>query len=156
MVFERLFTGKLVRNSLYWQFGFAIIGWIDSIYLIFIKYANNRAFCLPGIGDCYDVNHSSYSEISGIPIALLGALGYLAILLMLWLEKKNAFFQENSQLFVFGLSLIGVLYSAYLTYIEIAVLKAICPFCVLSAISMILIFVITTARLAKGASVYHL
>jgi uncharacterized membrane protein len=45
---------------------------------------------------------------------------------------------------------VGVIYSAYLTYIEIAVLRTICPFCVVSAIIMILIFALSIVRLARS------
>ena len=51
---------------------------------------------------------------------------------------------------IFGISLVGVLYSAYLTYIEIAVIYAICPFCVISAIVLLGIFTISTVRLFRN------
>ncbi|HMN60567.1 MAG TPA: vitamin K epoxide reductase family protein [Anaerolinea sp.] len=127
----------------------AAIGLVDSVYLTWIKLTHTTALCLPGIGDCETVNTSRYSEINGIPIALLGALVYLAILLIILLKDKASFLGEYGLYLLFGISLVGVLYSAYLTYIEIAVIHAICPFCVISAIVILLIFVSTIVRLSQ-------
>lgn len=128
---------------------FSIIGFVDSLYLSWVKLSHQEAACLPGIGNCETVNSSRYASIYGIPIALLGAGAYLAILLILYLEKHKRAWLEYAQLCVFGMSLIGVLYSAYLTYIELAVLHAICPYCVISAFSMLFVFAFTLIRLLK-------
>jgi uncharacterized membrane protein len=117
--------------------------------LSWVKLSHHEAACLPGIGNCETVNSSRYASIYGIPIALLGAGAYLAILLILYLEKRKSAWLEYAQLCVFGMSLIGVLYSAYLTYIELAVLHAICPYCVISAFSMLFVFAFTLIRLLK-------
>lgn len=128
----------------------AIIGLADSIYLTAIKVTNTAALCLPGLGDCETVNTSRFSEIFGVPIALLGALAYAVILLVLFLEQKNPFFAANGGLLLFGISLVGVLYSAYLTYVEIAVIRAICPYCVVSAVVLLGIFALSTIRLFRN------
>jgi uncharacterized membrane protein len=123
----------------------AIVGLVDSIYLAWIKLADKTAAC-SNIGDCEAVNNSQYSEIGGIPIALLGAGAFLLILILLVLEQRWPEQTVNIRLGIFGLSLTGTLYSGYLTYLEIAVLRAICPFCVVSAIA---IFVILTAGIVR-------
>jgi len=128
----------------------SIIGLLDSVYLTYIKLANATASCA-GIGDCDAVNSSSYAEIAGIPIALLGAGAFLAMFLLVFLEKRSDFWLEQGPLFVFMLSLIGVLYSAYLTYVEIWVLNAICPYCVLSAIVLVLILGLSIYRFVRAA-----
>ena len=124
------------------------IGMLDSLYLSWVKIINSQVYCGTS-GQCETVNSSSYSMIAGVPIAYLGFGAYLVILLLLFLEGRSLFWQENSPLLVFGISLVGVLFSAYLTYIEIAVLHAICPYCVVSAIAMTLLFVIGILRLAQ-------
>lgn len=123
------------------------MGLVDSIYLTWVKYTGAYALCGP-IGDCESVNSSQYSEVFGIPIALLGAGAYALIILLLVLERYGGVWIEYGQTIVFGMSLIGVLYSIYLTYIEIAVLKAICPYCVISAIILLALLVISGFRLA--------
>jgi uncharacterized membrane protein len=127
----------------------AVIGLADSIYLTWLKLTGELAAC-GGIGDCESVNASIYSQINGIPIALLGAVAYALILLFLFLESRDDFIGDWSPTLVFGLSLTGTLYSIYLTYIEIAVLKAICPYCVVSAVAILIIFVISIARLRRS------
>lgn len=124
----------------------AAIGFIDSLYLTYVKLSHQQVYC-GGLGECETVNNSPYSEIGGIPIALLGMGAYLVIIIILFLEIRGDFWRANARLIVFGLSLIGILYSLYLTYIELAVLYAICPYCVLSAIVMLVLFVVSTIRL---------
>jgi uncharacterized membrane protein len=138
-------------NDNYWRPSLILagLGLIDSIYLSYVKLSNSYAICGP-IGDCESVNNSQYAEIAGIPIAILGAGAYLAIILLLWLENRGEFWIEYSPIIVFGISLAGVLYSAYLTYIEIFVLRAICPYCVISAVILVLLLALTTIRLIKG------
>ena len=133
-----------------WSLAIAGIGFLDAVYLIILKYTNNKGMCLQGIGDCWSVNISRYSMIGGIPVAVLGAVGFLAIIALLLLENRGGFWQDQGLMINFGLSLIGVLFSAYLTYLEIAVIHAICPFCVLSAICMLILFGLNLARLAPS------
>jgi uncharacterized membrane protein len=127
----------------------SIVGLIDSLYLTWEKLSGNPALCIQGLGDCYSVNTSVYSEIFGIPVAIFGAVAYLLILVSLLLETRYTFFEENSPLIVFAITLIGTLFSAYLTYIELGVLRKICPFCVVSAITMLVLLVFSVIRLIK-------
>jgi len=126
----------------------ALIGLADSIYLTYIKLANATASCA-GIGDCESVNSSKYAEVAGIPIALLGAGAFLTIIVFLLIENRSDYWRDNAPMFVFGISLAGVLYSAYLTYVEIAILRAICPYCVISALVLVALLVISVVRLLK-------
>lgn len=124
----------------------AILGLADAGYLAWVKLANAVAAC-SGIGDCASVNNSRYAEMWGIPVALFGAATYLVILALLLLEGRST---ENFYLFrlgVFGVTLVGTLYSAYLTYVEVAILRAICPYCVVSAGLMTALFVLSIVRL---------
>lgn len=125
----------------------ASIGLVDSIYLTWVKLSNNTATCLPGIGDCETVNTSRFSAINGVPIALLGSLAFLVMLTVELLGGYNSVIRSNRAYILFGISLIGTLYSAYLTYVEIAILQAICPFCVISAICITVILADTVVRL---------
>ena len=134
-------------KGLYWtSVGVAVVGLFDAIYLSWIKLAHQTAICST-IGDCETVNNSIYSELGGIPIALLGAGMYWIILSLLLLENRFKFLQVHGQEILFGLTFLGVLFSAWLTYVEIAILKAICPFCVISAFAMLVLLVLTIMRL---------
>lgn len=128
----------------------AALGLVDAAYLTWIKLADATASCA-GIGDCDAVNSSQYAEIAGIPIALLGAGAYALILMLLLLEPRFSPQAETLRLSVFGLSLAGTLYSAYLTYVEVAVLHAICPFCVVSAVLLVGLLVVSILRLRSSS-----
>lgn len=142
-------SGSKVQYDWIISIGASLIGLIDSIYLTWIKLADKTAAC-SNIGDCESVNNSQYSEIAGIPIALLGAGAFLTIFLLLALEKRLPDQSTSLRMGVFGLSLTGTLYSIYLTYLEIAVLRAICPFCVVSAISIFALLIIGVIRLKES------
>ena len=138
------------------QVVFTVIGLLDSIYLTWLKLSGELAAC-GGIGDCESVNASIYSRIvvkgvGEIPIALMGVVSYLLIFAFLRLELRDDAMGHWAPMVVFGLSLTGTLYSIYLTYIEIAVLRAICPYCVVSAIAILVIFVISVARMWRSNS----
>ncbi|MBT3321376.1 MAG: vitamin K epoxide reductase family protein [Anaerolineae bacterium] len=127
----------------------AIIGLLDSAYLTWIKLSHNETLCAPGLGDCFTVNTSRYAEVFGIPIAIFGMATYLLIILILLFENRVAFIEENSTLALFGISLVGVLYSIYLSYLEEFVLHAWCPYCILSAIVITVVFVVSIIRIKR-------
>ncbi len=127
----------------------AIIGALDAAYLTWVKLSHNEKLCAPGLGDCFTVNTSRYSEVYGIPIAIFGLAAFLAIIFILLGESRIPFLQENGSLALFGISLVGVIYSAYLSYLEEFVLHAWCPYCVLSAIMILTIFIASIFRLKE-------
>ncbi|MBI3241353.1 MAG: vitamin K epoxide reductase family protein [Chloroflexi bacterium] len=128
--------------------GLAVIGALDSLYLGWLKITGTTAQC-GGIGDCESVNNSIYAEINGFPIAFLGLGAYLLILGILLVEGRLRSGADWPVMSLFGLSLVGTLYSVYLTYIEVAVLRAICPYCVVSAIAVTLLLVVSIIRLRQ-------
>lgn len=140
-----------MEKKLYWaSVALAVVGTLVSIYMTIYKLTDNNAMCL-GSGDCSTVNASSYSEIYGTPVALVGVAGYLAILAALLLEQygKGKFFKENGPLAVFGLGVGGFGFTLYLVYVEAFILEAWCPFCVVSQITMTILFIITIIRLVR-------
>ncbi len=50
---------------------------------------------------------------------------------------------------VFGLTLFGFLFTLYLIYVEVALIKALCPFCLTSQITMTILFILSIIRLAR-------
>ena len=129
-------------------FALACLGVLDAAYLLVYKLTNNNAMCL-GNGGCHDVNFSSYSEIGGIPVSVFGIVTYLVIAGILLLEPRFKIAKENGSLAIFGISVVGVAFTAYLTWLEIYVIHAICPFCVASAVIIALIFILAIIRLIK-------
>ncbi|MBS1252678.1 MAG: Vitamin K epoxide reductase [Anaerolineales bacterium] len=118
----------------------SLLGMIVSAYLTWVHWGGSTALCT-GVGDCEAVNSSTYAEVSGIPVALLGFGMYLTLFALSMYSRRPAPGMASTvALAVFGISLAGVLYSIYLTYIEVAVLHAICPWCVTSAVLIALVF----------------
>lgn len=126
-----------------------IIGLAVSIYMTIYKISGNDGMCL-GSGDCSTVNASRFSEVNGIPVAVFGIIGYVAILFVHIFETRNEFFRKNGTLLIFGMGLTGFLFTLWLVYVEIALLNAICPFCVTSQVAMTIIFIIAVVRLFKN------
>jgi uncharacterized membrane protein len=127
----------------------AILGVLVSIYMTIYKLTSNNSMCL-GSGDCSTVNASPYSQVYGVPVAFIGMLGYGAILtLLLMKDRAGKVFEQNSLLGVFGLAVTGFAFTLYLIYLEIFVIRALCPFCITSQITMTILFIITIIRLVR-------
>jgi uncharacterized membrane protein len=120
---------------------FAVLGIaVSSSYLTFVHYQDDALVC--GIGDCLAVQTSSYAKLVGISIAILGLLMYIAILLLGLLRIRIPDKADLIGTLLFSISLAGLIYSLYLTYVEIWVIEAICQWCVLSGIITALIFIV--------------
>lgn len=140
-----------MEKKLYWaSVALAALGLLVSIYMTIYKLTDNNAMCL-GSGDCATVNNSIYSEIFGIPVALVGVGGYLALLTALLLERygSNRFFQQNGLTAAFVLGVGGFGFTLYLVYVEAVLIQAWCPFCVVSQVTMTLLFALTIIRLLR-------
>jgi uncharacterized membrane protein len=110
-------------------------------YLTYVHYAGLQPFCAGGGHGCERVQSSSYARLGGIPVALLGLAGYLAIAAALLAPG------ERARLAAAALAVSGFGFSAYLTYLELFVIDAICQWCVASAVLLTLLSVITVWRL---------
>ncbi len=111
-------------------------------YLTYVHYGDLRVLCLSS-GGCETVQSSRYATLDGIPVAVLGLAGYIGILLTLAIRG------DTGRATGFGLALIGFLFSVYLTYREVFSIKAICQWCVGSAVLMTLLAILTLIRLLR-------
>ena len=109
----------------------AVVGLLISGYLTWVHYAGVAPVCVGGSGGCETVQASSYATILGVPVAVLGLVGYSGLLLAALLRGEAGVY--------LGLlvALVGTLFSAYLTYLELFVIHAICEWCVASAALMV-------------------
>jgi len=137
------------KKLFYASVALSVIGLAVSIYMTVFKLSGNDGMCL-GSGDCSTVNASIFSEVNGIPVAVFGIIGYTAILAVHFFENRNPFFKNNATLMIFGMALTGFLFTLWLVYVELVLLKAICPFCVTSQIAMTLVFIIAVVRLFQN------
>ena len=129
-----------------------VIGFLVAAYMTIYAITSNDNMCV-GSQDCSVVNASKYSKINiagfEIPVAVLGMAGYAAILAVLLFDQRIDFLQQNGSLVFFGLSLMGFLFTLYLVYVEIALIRAYCPFCIASQVAMTLIFILSVIRVVR-------
>lgn len=116
-------------------------------YLTYVHWLDKSIACV-GLHSCAEVAQSSYALVWKVPVAFLGLLGYTALLGVsaFWLRVGDRF-DIWPLLGIWGMSVAGVAYSAYLTYVELFVIDAVCIWCVTSAVIMVAVFLVATAGL---------
>jgi uncharacterized membrane protein len=117
-----------------------VIGVGVASYLTYIHYSGAPPACTGG-ESCLKVQTSVWSKVDGVPVALLGLIGYIGILASLLVPDR-----EESRLATLGLTVIGVGFSGYLTYRELFSIHAICEWCVSSAVIMTLLLIAAITR----------
>ncbi len=121
----------------------ALIGTGIAGYLTWVHYGHLKIVCLSGGGGCEKVQASSYAELAGIPVAVLGLVGYVLILGSLLLPEGDGAVAAAF------LSLVGFGFSMYLTWAELFRIHAICQWCVASACVMTLLTIVSVARVLR-------
>ncbi len=107
----------------------SMVGFIDATYLTVEHYKGSVPPC--AIQGCEIVLTSGQSVIVGIPIALLGSIYYLIILIL-----SIAFLESGKMLiirFASHLTIAGIIASAYFVFLQFFVIKQICQYCMISA-----------------------
>jgi len=127
----------------------AAIGLGVAIYLTYVHYAGIKPVCTAG-ESCLKVQTSQWSRLDGVPVALLGLIGYVAILATLLLPDR-----EESRLATLALTLIGFGFSGYLTYRELFSIHAICEWCASSAVILTVLFAGSVFRYLAGSAAPH-
>lgn len=116
----------------------AVLGLLISAYLTWTHFAGLVPACTGDGAGCETVQASRYATVLGIPVALLGFLSYAGLIV------SAAFWGEVGIYLGFLISLIGTLFSAYLTYLEVFVIDALCQWCLASAAIMVLALICTS------------
>lgn len=126
---------------------FAALGTAVSAYLTWVHYAGSLALCV-GFGGCEAVQTSRFATIGNVPVAVVGLAGFalmLALALLRLVRRDPAL-----DLVLFGCALAATLYVAYLTYLELFVLGAVCPWCVATALCAIAVFAATAREVLSS------
>ena len=127
-----------------------LLGIFVAGYLAWSYLGGTEPYC-GGTESCAEVQNSSYADVAGIPVPVIGLVGYALLLgLSLLRGRLSAELDFYLPVLSFGAALIGVLYSAYLTYIEAYVLLAWCYWCVASAVIITAIWVLTIVDLRRA------
>jgi uncharacterized membrane protein len=114
-------------------------------YLTAVRASGGDPACVVG-GGCTTVQDSEYAELAGVPVAVLGLLAYGALLVAALLPGPLG---RALGLFT---AIVGVGFSAWLTYAEIFLIEAICAWCVASAVLITLALILAAARARVAAT----
>jgi uncharacterized membrane protein len=127
------------------QIVLALVGLGAAIYLTYTKYAH-EGVCGVSAG-CTIVQNSPWSELYGIPVSVLGVLGYVGILGALLVAPQR---NDLVRLSLVVMSGVGFLFSLFLMYRAYVTLDAFCPFCTTSAVVMTLLAITSVVRFVLG------
>jgi uncharacterized membrane protein len=122
----------------------SVIGLGVAFYLAFVETRNVKAVCGP-VGDCNTVQSSPYARLFGIlPVGIIGLAGYVGILAA-WILGRfgRGGLARLAPVALLGMALFGVLFTIYLTYLELFVIHAVCIWCLSSAVIMALILILS-------------
>ncbi|HEV7163731.1 MAG TPA: vitamin K epoxide reductase family protein [Solirubrobacteraceae bacterium] len=122
----------------------AVLGLALASYLTYIHYEDIKPLCTAG-SSCIKVQSSIYSKLAGVPVALIGLLGYIAIVGSLLIPQG-----ETSRLATMAFTLVGFGFSAYLTYRELFSIHAVCEECATSAVLMTILMVLSVWRFLRS------
>jgi uncharacterized membrane protein len=127
----------------------SLTGLFISAYLYLYKIGKIGSLAC-GTGGCETVQWSPWSRVAGIEVSLLGLLGY-ALLLVLCLAalQPSMVHRREPALLLAALSGIAVLFTIYLTYLELFVIHAICRWCVASGVVIVAIFILSLFDLRR-------
>ncbi len=126
MVAARALNWRLITAVL------ALCGIADAVYLTIIHYDTGALICT--VGNCHIVQTSKYSTIGPIPVAVLGLAMYVTVGAISIVRWRRPDLSSTLTMTSFAMVLAGTIYAAYLTYLELNVINAICQWCVISAI----------------------
>jgi uncharacterized membrane protein len=121
------------------------VGAVISAYLTWVHYSGDLTLCI-GVGGCEAVQGSRFAVAAGVPVALIG-LGGFALIFALALVRLSRNPPAWAATAIFALSVAATVYVAYLTYVELFVLGAVCPWCVAVAACALLVLALLSAEL---------
>jgi uncharacterized membrane protein len=122
----------------------SVLGLALASYLTYIHYEDIKPLCTAG-SSCIKVQSSVYSKLAGVPVALIGLLGYIAIVGSLLIPQS-----ESSRLATMSFTVVGFGFSAYLTYRELFSIHAVCEECATSAVFMTVLMCLSVWRFLRG------
>src|ERR1700730_1614183 len=135
-------SAQALRRTL---LGLTLLGVAVASYLTYIHYAGIKPLCGRNGGGCEFVQTSEYSKLAGVPVALIGLIGYIPLL-----GSRLAPGTERSRFATVAFTVVGFGFSAYLTYRELFSIHHICEWCVSSAVIMTVLVCLAIWRFLRG------
>lgn len=116
----------------------SFIGFLDASYLTIAHYTGLALRCSVFSG-CEQVTTSPYSVVLGIPVALMGVLYYLTILLatLFYYDSRKPSLPK----YIAWATNAGLAASVWFVFLQLFVIKAICQYCMISATTSTLLFI---------------
>lgn len=116
-----------------------LLGLAVASYLSAVALSGELPYCGPLHG-CETVAQSPYSRIAGVPVAVFGVVLSISLLMLAiaWIRSGRLALLGAH----YGLSLVGVVFEVYFTYLEVAVIGAVCVWCATYGLSLVARFVV--------------
>ncbi len=130
---------KWQKNILISQIILVLFGFMDSIYLTYQKITNNEVAC--STSGCNTVINSDYAYLIGVPLAYLGVIYYLTLVIIMFFVLKNKKPYWLKLLTLITIS--GFFMSGYFVYLQLFEIGSICIYCMFSALTSTLLFIFT-------------
>ena len=111
-----------------------VLGIILTSYLVYVHYSGAKPICTASTA-CLTVQKSQWSKLAGVPVALIGLIGYIGIFLALLARDS-----ELDRTALLGMTFVGFGFSGYLTYRELFSIHEVCEECATSAVFMTILF----------------
>lgn len=123
----------------------AIVGAGISAYLTYVHFNLDALVCAGG--GCEIVQQSQYSEIMGVPIAVMGLLVFLGVIALIIVRERMLDYAYLANAGIILLLVSSLIYFAYLTYLEMNVIHAWCQWCVATSIVTLILFIVEIVRM---------
>jgi uncharacterized membrane protein len=128
----------------------ALVGLFVALYLWLHALGFGGAIKCGVSGGCETVQTSPWAVFLGFPVAFYGVVGYLALLIVALVALRPVALTERKwNVMLVGLATVGFFFTAYLTYLELFVIHAICRWCVGSAVIITAIWIVSVAALRR-------
>jgi uncharacterized membrane protein len=121
-----------------------VLGIILTSYLVYVHYSGAKPICTASTA-CLTVQRSQWSKLAGVPVALIGLIGYIGIFFALLTPDR-----EISRTAILGMTFVGFAFSGYLTYRELFSIHQVCEECATSAVFMTFLFICSLWRYLKA------
>ena len=127
----------------------SLIGLFVSAYLYLYKIGRIGTLAC-GTGGCETVQTSQWSRFAGVEVALIGVVGYALLLGVALAALRPALAERRwPASLLSALAGAGVLFTVYLTYLELFVIHAVCRWCVGSAVIIVSVLVLALLALRR-------
>ncbi|PIQ73512.1 hypothetical protein COV58_02090 [Candidatus Roizmanbacteria bacterium CG11_big_fil_rev_8_21_14_0_20_36_8] len=118
-----------------------MFGFLDTLYLSYNHFNSSIIICSEGIfGNCGEVLNSQYSTVFGFPLAVIGLIYYFIFGYLFWVALTLG--GKLYKRLIFIQTALGLVFSAYLTFLQFFIIKSLCPYCLLSAIISLILYLL--------------